>query len=105
MKVIVKRKRKRIMKQEKPLEPQHGLLKGVVIIDVESPPKRSISHLPSSPLSKRHKIVKPEEQLAQELEEDNVIILTDEELKVGIPSPPRSLDWDLAPLDIQGKAI
>lgn len=101
----IKRKGKGIMKQEKPLEPQHGPLKGVMIIDVQSSPKRSLSPPPSPPPSKRQKTDKPEEQPAQETEEENVIILTNEELQVGIPSPPRSLDWDLSPLDIQGKAI
>lgn len=50
-------------------------------------------------------MTKPKEQPAQETEKENEIILTNEELQVGIPSPSRSLDWDLSLLDIQGNAI
>lgn len=46
------------MEQEKPLEPRHGPLKGVVIIDVESPLERSLSPPPSPPPFKRWKIDK-----------------------------------------------
>lgn len=54
----IKRKGKGIMEQEKPIEPQHRPLKGEVIVDVESPPKRSLSPPPSPTPSERQKFDK-----------------------------------------------
>lgn len=92
------------MKVETTPKVQVRIFKGVKIIDLEDSDRSSPPpHVPLSP--PRQDEEQREEQHMEEQWEEDIIEITYAETQIGIPPMPPTLELDLTPLDIQGRAF
>lgn len=90
------KKGKQIMKTSS--QPGHGIRKsgGIKIVDLDSPPRNDPIELPLEPNLKRRRVEELQKALVDEM------IVTNQDMQVGIPFPPRSAQLVLTDMDIKG---
>ena len=93
------RKGKQIMKASS--QSGQGIRKpgGIKIVDLDSPPRDDPMEPPPEPIPKRQRIEEPQDTSVDE------IIVTDQDMQVGTPSPPKSAQLVLTDIDIKGQNV